>query len=206
MRLHCGQKCSSTGAPAPQLRHSSIEAERSGIGSGVMGARGLSRGASCAEGAAAAAGLLRVRVVEDEALCEQRRVVVECRSLQKQIALAVDEQLRPVGHGEDFIAQAGLALPPERVAEPRAAAAFHTHTKTAFADALLGHQRLDLLCRGLADLNHVILPGRLRRIRPTYVGAVPRYVGRIPVQRTRRNVYVRAPTGSETFFSSRFFW
>ena len=37
MRLHCGQKCSSTGAPAPQLRHSSIDDERTGIGSGVMG-------------------------------------------------------------------------------------------------------------------------------------------------------------------------
>ncbi len=39
-----------------------------GIESGVIGSRGLSRGASCAEGAAAAAGLLRVRVVEDEPL------------------------------------------------------------------------------------------------------------------------------------------
>ena len=36
MRLHCGQKCSSTGAPAPQLRHSSIDDERTGIGSGVI--------------------------------------------------------------------------------------------------------------------------------------------------------------------------
>ena len=35
MRLHCGQKCSSTGALAAQVRHSRVETERSGMGSGV---------------------------------------------------------------------------------------------------------------------------------------------------------------------------
>ena len=37
MRLQFGQKCSSTGAPAPQLRHSSEETDCTGIGSGVIG-------------------------------------------------------------------------------------------------------------------------------------------------------------------------
>src|SRR5262245_53608123 len=73
------------------------------------------------------------------------------------MTFAVDENLRALGSLEDRVAEAWLALPGERVTESRAAAAFHAHTKTAFADALLGHQRLDLLRRGLADLDHVPL-------------------------------------------------
>src|SRR5512134_3580981 len=34
MRLHCGQKCSSTGAPAPHVRHSSGEIDLTEMGSG----------------------------------------------------------------------------------------------------------------------------------------------------------------------------
>src|SRR6266850_886995 len=91
MRLHCGQKCSSTGAPAPQLRHSSI-----------------------------------------------------------------DEDLRALRPLEHLVAEARLALPGEGVAETRAAAALHAHTKAAFADALLGHQRPDFLRGSLGYLNHCL--------------------------------------------------
>src|SRR5687767_12898884 len=152
MRLHCGQKCSSTGAPAPQLRHSSVETGLTGIESGVIGRS--EAGASRAEGAAAPAGLLRVRIVEHEPLGQQRGVVVERGALQKQIALLVHEDLRAVAL-EDLIADPRILLPGERVAQPRAAATLDADTKTAFADALLGHQRLDLLCRAFANLDHV---------------------------------------------------
>src|SRR5687768_11218784 len=107
MRLQPGQKCSSTGAPAPQLRHSSIDAERTGMGSGVisqLAAGGLAAGsqnaaaAGCplsgSKGAPAAAGLLRVRVVKHESLREERRVVIEGGALEEQVALAVDIELR----------------------------------------------------------------------------------------------------------------
>src|SRR5688572_20828706 len=115
MRSHCGQKCSSFGAPAPQLRHSSIETERTGIGSGVIGVAGswqLAAGSrtqgypaycrlpaagcrlSCSKGAPTAAGLLRIRVVEHEPFPQERGVVIERRSLEEQVALAIDEDLR----------------------------------------------------------------------------------------------------------------
>src|SRR6187549_3427744 len=152
MRLHCGQKCSSTGAPAPQLRHSRVETGLTGIESGVMG-RSIP-GASRAEGAAATAGLLRVRVVEHEALGQKRGVVVECRALQKQIALLVDEDLGAVAL-EDLVTHPGFLLPGERVAQARATAALHADTKTAVVDALLGHQRLDLPGSAFAYFDHV---------------------------------------------------
>src|SRR5262245_2274122 len=164
MRLHCGQKCSSTGAPAPQLRHSSIETGLTGIESGVIGRwslpssaqsrRSLSEGGSRAEGAAATAGLLRVRIVEHEPLRQKRGVVVECRAFQKQIALLVDEDLRAIAF-EDLVAGSGFLLPGERVAQPRAPAALDADTKTAIGDALPGHQRLDLLGSALTNFDHV---------------------------------------------------
>src|SRR5687768_11373134 len=141
MRLHCGQKCSSTGAPAPHVRQSTVAAlstERRGIGSGVIDAA-VPR-LSCAERRAAAAGLLCVRVVEDETLGDERRVVVEHRPLEEQVALLVDEDLGAVGSLEHLVAKPRLALPGERVAETRAAAALHAHTQPSLADALLGHQ------------------------------------------------------------------
>src|SRR4030095_10100660 len=142
MRLHCGQKCSSTGAPAPQLRHSSVEAGLRGIESGVIGrwpcsaqsAAALAKAdASRAEGATATAGLLRVRVVEHEPLGQKRCVVVECGALQEQIALLVHEDLGAVAL-EDLVARPRFFFPRERVAQSGTAAALHADTKTTIAD------------------------------------------------------------------------
>src|SRR5258706_568166 len=155
MRLHCGQKCSSTGAPAPQLRHSSIDDARTGIGSGVIaesrkwavgGGQSAGRVKArdprycplppapcpllCAEGTAAAAGRLRIRVVEHEALRKKCGVVVQRRAVEEQQALPVDEDLRAVRPLEDLVAQPRLAVPRERVAETGAPTALHAHTKT----------------------------------------------------------------------------
>src|SRR5215813_5763643 len=113
----------------------------------------LGEGGSRAERAAAAACLLRVRIVEHETPRQQRSVVVERRAVQEQQALAIDVDLRAVLL-EDLIANPRLLLPGERVAQARTAAALHAHTETALVDALFGHQRLDLLRSGLADLNH----------------------------------------------------
>src|SRR5688572_7769442 len=131
MCSHCGQKCASSGAPAPQLRHSTIEGVRTEVWSGVIGARGMrgrGRADSGAEGTAAAAVRLGVRVVEDEAFAEQVRVVVERRSVEEQMALLVDVDLRPLGALENLVAHPRLALPGERVAQPGAAAALDAHT------------------------------------------------------------------------------
>src|SRR6476661_5968367 len=96
IRLQFGQKCSSTGAPAPQVRHSSDEMSRTGMDSGVMESACPLPARSRAEGAAAAAGLLRVRVVEHESACQQCRVVVERRPLEEHVALPVHEDLGAV--------------------------------------------------------------------------------------------------------------
>src|SRR5262249_35101859 len=98
---------------------------------------------------------LGIRVVEHEPFAQQRRVVIERGAVQKQIAFAVDKDLRAFRTLEDLVAEPRLTLPGECVAEAGAAAAFHAYTKTAVGDALLGHQRLDLFRRGLADLDHV---------------------------------------------------
>src|SRR5258705_2048323 len=163
MRLHCGQKCSSTGAPAPQLRHSSIEGERRGIGSGVMSAgsgggrlaqpamydcrlHAASCRLSCAEGTAATAGRLRVRVMEDEALRQKRGVVVERGPVQEQQALLVDEDPGAIRPLEYLVAESRLAIPRERVTQPRAAPTLYAHTKTPITDTLLCHHSSELLC------------------------------------------------------------
>src|SRR3954464_12122056 len=109
-----------------------------------------------AEGAAAAARRLRVRVAEHKALRYQVRVVVEHRPVQEQQALLVDEDLGAVRPFEHFVAEPLLLLPRERIAQPRAAAALHADAQPALADALLGHQRPDLARGALADLNHKI--------------------------------------------------
>src|SRR5262245_15729746 len=118
------------------------------MGSGVMNARGARRRASCAEGAAAAAGVLRVRIVKDKPTREQRRVVVERGAPEKQVALPVHEDLCAVVF-EHLVAGARHLLPREGVAQARTPAAFHAHTKTTVADALFLHQRLDLLGGGV---------------------------------------------------------
>src|SRR6266850_5555143 len=111
---------------------------------------------SCAERASTAARRFRVRVVEDESLAEKLGVVVERGPVQKKMALLVDEDLRALRPLEHLVAEARLALPGEGVAETRAAAALHAHTKAAFADALLGHQRPDFLRGSLGYLNHCL--------------------------------------------------
>src|SRR6266550_9334424 len=73
------------------------------------------------------------------------------------MALLVDEDLRALRPLEYLVAEARLLFPRERVAETRAATALHAHTETALGDALLGHQRPDLLRGGFADLNHLHL-------------------------------------------------
>src|SRR4030095_2349971 len=117
-----------------------------------MHASGQIPGASRAEGTAAAAGLLRVRVVEDEALRKERGVVVERRALEEEKALLVHENLGAVTF-EDFVAETGHLLPGKGVAQARAATALDTDTETAIADALFGHQRFDLVRRRVSDLN-----------------------------------------------------
>src|ERR1019366_8806992 len=105
----------------------------------------------------AAAGALGVRIVEHEPLREHVRVVIEHRAVQKQQTLLVDVDLRALGTVEHLVARPRLLVPRERVAQPRAAAAFDADTQSALADALLGHQRADLARGGFSNLNHFLL-------------------------------------------------
>src|SRR5262245_59091718 len=135
MRLQLGQKCSSSGAPAPQVRHSTADTLRTGMDSGVMRASDDPARGSRAEGTAASTRLLRVRIVEHEAAGEKRRVVVERRGLQERVALPVDEDLRAVPL-ENLVAEPGHTLPAECVAQAGTAATLDAHTKPSIADAL----------------------------------------------------------------------
>src|SRR6188508_1573500 len=108
-----------------------------------------------AERTAATAGRLRVRSVEAEAFAKQAGVVLEHRAVQVQETLLVDENFCAVGPLEDFVAEPRLSLPREGVAQARAAAAFHADPQTAVGDALLGHQRANLLRRGVRNLDHL---------------------------------------------------
>src|SRR5580704_5133995 len=109
---------------------------------------------SGAKRAAAAAGRLRVRVIEHEALADQARVVVEDGAVQVQQALLVDEDLRAVRPFEDLVADAGLLLPGEGVAQARAPAPLDADAQPALVDALLGHQLPDRARRRLTNLDH----------------------------------------------------
>src|SRR5687768_17018700 len=138
---------------------------RTGMDSGVMESAWPVRRVSGAEGTAAAAGLLRVRVVEHETPSEQCRVVVERRALQEHVAFPVHEDLGAVTF-EHFVAKPRHLLPAEHVAQPGAAAALYADTQTTIGDALLGHQRFDLLRRVVGYLNHAS-SRRVQRARPT---------------------------------------
>src|SRR6185312_9167576 len=106
------------------------------------------------EGTAAAAGGLRVRVVEDESLRDEIRVVIEHGPVQKQQALPVHVDLGALGAFEHLVARSRGLFPRERVAQPRAAAALDADAQSALVDALLGHQRADLVRGGFRNLNH----------------------------------------------------
>src|SRR6266516_264222 len=72
---------------------------------------------SRSEGTPASARTLRVRVVEDEALADQGRVVVEDRAVQIQQAFPVDENLRARRTLEHLVAEPRLFFPRKRVAQ-----------------------------------------------------------------------------------------
>src|SRR5215831_4866027 len=106
------------------------------------------------ERAAATAGGLGVRVVEDESLADEIRVVVQHGTVQEQQAFPVDEDLRAFRTLEDLVAGPRCPLPRERVAQARAAAALHADAQPALVDALFGHQRANLASGGVRNLNH----------------------------------------------------
>jgi hypothetical protein len=87
--------------------------------------------------------------MEDESLSQQRGVIVERGAVEKQQALLIDENLRALGPLEYLVAEPRLLVPRERIAETGAASTLDADTQTALADALLRHQRLDLLRCGL---------------------------------------------------------
>src|SRR5207237_8880800 len=107
-----------------------------------------------AERHTAAAGALRVRVVEDEPLTEQARVVVEDSAFEQPEALGIDEHLRAHRALTDDVRVLGRLLPAEDVLEPRAAARLHADPETGRAKGALDQHLLDLVRRVLRDLNH----------------------------------------------------
>src|SRR5437588_5537114 len=100
-----------------------------------------------AEGHAAPAGVLRVRVVESESPADQARVVIEHRAIEQPQAPGIDEDPRAVRTLEHDVGRLGRGLPAEDIFEPRAAARLHANTEADLAHVALGQHLLDLLRR-----------------------------------------------------------
>src|SRR3712207_3333295 len=98
---------------------------------------GRRRPALDAERRAAAARGLGVRVVEDESLADEARVVVERRAVQKPVAARVDIHLGAVGSLEDVVAVARSGFPGERIAESGTSARLDADTESTLGDAVL---------------------------------------------------------------------
>src|SRR5688500_8529249 len=103
---------------------------------------------------AAAAGALGLRVVEGEALADQAGVVVEDGAVEELVALPVDGDARAFGALEHFVVVAGVGLPREHVAHPRAAAGLHADPQAAAGHALLVEQLSNLGIHVRADFDH----------------------------------------------------
>src|SRR4051794_4787980 len=109
---------------------------------------------------------LRVRVIEDEAAADQRRVVVERGSLNELIALGIDKHLRAVGPLEHVIAFARCRFPGKGVAQTGAATGFDPDAKTAAWNAIPRGHLVDQRSGVIADLKHGV-------VRPFSVAHLP---------------------------------
>src|SRR5713226_5283277 len=80
--------------------------------------------------AAAAAVARRVGILEDESLAHQRLFVLERSAVQIQKTFRVDEEARAELF-EDFVAVAGLGVPPHGIGEAGTAAALHAYAQAS---------------------------------------------------------------------------
>ena len=104
------------------------------------------------EGLPAAATLPGVGILEQESLLENRVDEVEGQAVQERVALRVDAQPDAV-HLEDLIRGACVALVPELVLQPGAAAADHAEAQKS-SWIVGGDHGADPLDSGWGDLDH----------------------------------------------------
>src|SRR5579872_2740720 len=107
-----------------------------------------------AERRSAAAAALGVRVVEDETLADEARVVIERRPVEVREALRIHVDARALGAVEHVIAVTRARFPGERIAEPGTAAGLDPDPETAARDALFGRHLSNECCGVLTDLQH----------------------------------------------------
>src|SRR4029453_17224918 len=113
------------------------------------------------------AGPLGVRVVEEEPLADQARVIVERRAVDESVALLVYKNPGVLGALDDVIAFLRSRLPGKHVAQPGAAPGLDADTEPAgLKPVFLGHFS-DELARVLADLKHLRRPPARRSRSPT---------------------------------------
>ena len=109
-----------------------------------------------------------MRVVEDEALTDETRVVVERRAIDESIALGVDEEPGPVGPVEHVVPFARARLPGKRIAQAGAATGFDADSEAAVGQAVTEGHLPDELPRVLADLDHIAL--KIKRFEDAQTG------------------------------------
>src|SRR5690349_11547258 len=107
-----------------------------------------------AEGRPASARRLCVRVVEDEPLTDQARVVVARRAVEKPEAARVDVDARAFGAVEHVVAVARRGLPRERVAEAGTAPGLDPDAQAAIGNPVFRCHFPDEFSGVLADVQH----------------------------------------------------
>jgi hypothetical protein len=108
------------------------------------------------EGAAAAAGPRRLRVLENEALADQRLLEIEGGVREIEKTLRIDEDAGAI-FLDDFVAIAGLSFEAHGVGKTRAASALDADAESTGVrgDAFLGEQFADFLRRFFGYVNHL---------------------------------------------------
>ena len=86
-----------------------------------------------------------MRILEDESLAQQARVVIERRAVEQPKAARIDEDFRAVRTDVDLIGRPGIRIPRKRVFEARASAGLDADAQRALA------KLRNLLRRGFGD-------------------------------------------------------
>src|SRR5437867_11980569 len=105
------------------------------------------------ERGSAAAGRLGVRILETEAGAVEAVGEVEGHPVEEQVALAIDENAHALLL-VDLVLPRGLLLERQLVRHAGAAASHDRDPEAVVEEALLLHDRLDLIGRLVRDVNH----------------------------------------------------
>src|SRR5829696_7058299 len=97
---------------------------------------------------------LGVRIIEDEPLADEARVVIERRPIDEPDALGIDEHLRSFRPFEHVVTVLGGRLPGKHVTQARAAASLDADAEAALREAVAHDHLVDEFAGVFADFDH----------------------------------------------------